>query len=176
MTRPTGVPVSRRVAVLAVTAASVLAGCGDDDASGDEVGAATAPAPQVAVRDAWARATVPAAPTGAVFVELEATTDDALVGVEVEADVAAGATVHETVVEPVADQHGAADQEMTSMRPLDRLALPAGEVVTLESGGVHVMLTGLAAPLAAGTTIEVTLVFERAGPQPVTVEVREDQS
>ena len=59
------------------------------------------------------------------------------------------------------------------MRPISSLDLPAGEAVALEPGGYHIMLIDLVAPLVAGDTLEVTLTFERAGEQVVTVTVRD---
>jgi periplasmic copper chaperone A len=45
--------------------------------------------------------------------------------------------------------------------------IEAGETVTLKAGGLHIMLTGLAHPMAQGGTVKTTLKFEKAG----TVEV-----
>ncbi|MCU0274542.1 MAG: copper chaperone PCu(A)C, partial [Acidimicrobiales bacterium] len=61
-----------------------------------------------------------------------------------------------------------------TMRPVDGIDLPAGEAVALEPGGLHVMLLDLPAPLEIGQTYELTLTFEQAGEQTVTVEVREE--
>jgi copper(I)-binding protein len=49
------------------------------------------------------------------------------------------------------------------MRPVESLEIPPGETVTLEPQGLHVMFTGLAAPLEAGERLPATLVFERSG-------------
>jgi copper(I)-binding protein len=62
---------------------------------------------------------------------------------------------------------------MMTMQPVDRVELPAGETVALEPGGYHIMLLDLAAPLEAGTTVTITLEFERAGAQTVDAEVRD---
>ena len=42
------------------------------------------------------------------------------------------------------------------------IELPAGDTVDLSPGGSHVMLEDLDSPLIAGSTIEVTLGFERS--------------
>jgi copper(I)-binding protein len=65
---------------------------------------------------------------------------------------------------------------MMEMRPVDRVEVPAGETVTLEPGGYHIMLLELAAPLEAGTTLEVTLTFEESGEQVVTADVRDAEA
>ncbi len=63
---------------------------------------------------------------------------------------------------------------MTSMRPVDQVPLPSGEVVRLEPGGLHLMLEELAGPLEAGSRFEVTLTFREAGTKSVEVEVRDE--
>ena len=60
-----------------------------------------------------------------------------------------------------------------SMQEVDSIPLPAGETVSLEPGGYHIMLLELAEPLEDGTTFELTLMFEEAGEQTVTVTVGE---
>ena len=66
------------------------------------------------------------------------------------------------------------DQAMTMVELADGLELPAGEAVNLEPGGYHVMLLQLAEPLVAGETFDLTLTFETAGTQVVSVEVRDN--
>lgn len=50
--------------------------------------------------------------------------------------------------------------------------VPAGETVHLEPGGLHLMLMGLAAPMAAGDTHSVTLRFAEAGEVTLSFPVR----
>ncbi len=59
------------------------------------------------------------------------------------------------------------------MREVDSIVIPAGETVSLEPGGLHIMLLDLQTELEPGDTIEVTLVFAEAGEMTVTAEVRE---
>jgi copper(I)-binding protein len=50
------------------------------------------------------------------------------------------------------------------MRELpEGLPIPAGRSVTLTPGGYHVMFMDLAQPLVQGETVDLTLLFERAG-------------
>lgn len=49
------------------------------------------------------------------------------------------------------------------MRPVGAVEVAPGAPVALEPGGLHLMLMGLAAPLAYGDDVPLTLVFERAG-------------
>ncbi len=62
---------------------------------------------------------------------------------------------------------------MMGMREVPGIDLPAGEVVALEPGGLHVMLIGLVDDLRPGDTFDLTLSFEQAGERTVSVEVRE---
>ena len=50
-----------------------------------------------------------------------------------------------------------------TMRPVESVDIPPGASVTAATGGLHVMLFGLAEPLKAGTTFNATLVLEPAG-------------
>ncbi|MDB2407892.1 copper chaperone PCu(A)C, partial [Jannaschia sp.] len=54
------------------------------------------------------------------------------------------------------------------------IPIPAGETVTLEQGGLHVMFMRLPSGFAEGLAIPATLVFEQAGEIEVvfTVEAR----
>ena len=107
----------------------------------------------VTVQNAWARATPPGVPTGAVYFSLTSPVADKLVSASTPA--AAEASVHSTAM---------ADGVMR-MRPVQGgLDLPAGKPVTLKPGGFHLMLEGLKAPLHAGGTIPIHLVFQNAAP------------
>lgn len=55
------------------------------------------------------------------------------------------------------------DGGIMQMRKIDAVDVPAGGMVMLESGGTHVMLIGLKAPLREGMTGTLTFVFEHAG-------------
>jgi copper(I)-binding protein len=61
------------------------------------------------------------------------------------------------------------DGDVMRMRPVAAIDLPAGQEVTLQPSGLHLMLIGLVAPLRQGGKVPVTLIFERAGE--VTVEL-----
>ncbi len=185
-----------------------LAACGDDSDSADDT-TTTTPAPTVEITGAWARTSPASATNGAAYMQLTASTDDALLSASVDPSVAAKVEVHETVPADETDttmggdmttttamggdmttttamggdttettmggdDMGDGDMGAMTMRPVDRIDLPAGESVSLEPGGYHVMLLDLAKPLEAGETIEVTLTFEQAGEQTVQVPVRDD--
>lgn len=110
-----------------------------------------AAAPQVS--DAWARPAANGMDTAAYFTVTGAPGQaDALLSVSSPA--ADMVQIHETST----DADG-----MTGMHPIDRVEIPAGETVTFEPGGLHLMIMGLPDPLVGGSTLELDLVFERAG-------------
>ena len=60
------------------------------------------------------------------------------------------------------------------MRPMaNGVAIPAGGTMTLKPRGYHLLLHGLEAPLAKGSTLPVTLTFEKAGTVAVDFAVEE---
>lgn len=181
-----------------------LAACGsesDDSSSSDTTAAAdtsttAADAGNVVsdeggltIADPWARTSPEDTTYGAVYLSLTSADGDALVGASVPADIAGTVEIHETVVADDASSDttmamGGESSDTTettmagmgqmTMRPIDSLELPAGETVTLEPGGYHIMLIELVAPLETGQEIEVTLTFENAGERTITVPVQDD--
>lgn len=59
------------------------------------------------------------------------------------------------------------------MHPQEFVEIPAGQVISFEPGGLHVMLIGLTADLAPGDTITVLLTFEKAGEIELSVPIQE---
>lgn len=107
--------------------------------------------PSVAVRDAWSPAAPPGATVVAIYGELLASRDDALL--RITTPVADAAELHAT-----SEENG-----MMKMRPVTRLELKAGVPVQLAPGGMHIMLVGMHESIAAGARIPVTFEFEQAG-------------
>ncbi|MGD9997797.1 MAG: copper chaperone PCu(A)C [Ilumatobacteraceae bacterium] len=168
----------RRTFALAAVAALAFTACGGDDS--DE-----SSGPSIEVTDAWARTSPMVATAGAAYMTIANTgdADDALVKASVDTSIAGTIELHETVA-ATADTAGgmtgdtstmATDSgtEMMEMRPVDRIVVPAGGFATLAPGGYHVMMIDLVAPLAVGTSIDITLTFEQSGEQTVQVPVRD---
>ena len=106
------------------------------------------------IAHAWTRATPPTAQAGGGFLTItnKGTTPDRLVAVRSTAS--DKAEIHEMKM----------DGNVMRMRELDKgLEIAPGSTVELKPGGYHIMLMGLKAPLAKGTKVPVTLVFEKAG-------------
>ncbi len=129
----------------------VAGGAGHDDhaaaAPGTEVGALRITAP-------FSRATLPNAPVAGGFLTITntGTTDDRLIAAASEA--AGRIEVHEMEMKG----------DVMRMRELKGgLPIPAGATVSLDPGGYHIMFMDLAHPFARGTSVPVTLTFEKAG-------------
>ncbi|WP_370328452.1 copper chaperone PCu(A)C [Euzebya sp.] len=110
---------------------------------------------------------VPAVDTTAAYFEItnEGDTDDVLVSASAEGF--ESVQVHDTVTE---------DGSAQMVEQTDGVPIPAGETVTLEPGGLHVMLIGSDHEIAAGDEITITLTFEEAGEVEITSEVREREA
>ena len=130
---------SQRFTTPLLLAATLLAGAAQ--AQG------TAP---VAVEGAWARASVQGQTASGAFMRLTAAQATRLV--RAESPVAGVTELHEMKMEG----------NVMTMRALPGLDLPAGQAVELRPGGYHVMLMDLKAPLAKGSNVPVTLVFQDA--------------
>jgi copper(I)-binding protein len=121
---------------------------------------ATQASAQVEISQPWVRATVAQQKATGAFFQLTAKTDARLV--EVRSSVAGVAEVHEMAM----------DGSVMKMRAVPSLALPAGKTVELKPGGYHVMLMDLKAPIKAGDSVPLTLVFEGADKKRESVEIK----
>jgi periplasmic copper chaperone A len=103
--------------------------------------------------------------TGSIWLEIQNHTavDDALVGAEFEGCTAI--ELHDMTME----------NDVMVMREVEggKIPIPAGGRVELKQGGLHIMCIGKEAPLEAGSTLDVTLLFENAQPVHVTAVVVE---
>lgn len=91
-------------------------------------------------------------------------TDDLLIGVRVDG--------------PMAMLHESREEDgVMRMIHLDAVEIPAGETVSFAPGGLHVMFMGLQPDdLPVGDSIDVTLIFDRAGEVAVTFNVKDRSS
>lgn len=151
----------------------------------------------VTVSDAWARTSPTMQGTGAAYMQITGgAEDEELVGASVPASVAGSVELHETSTSTGAtgdsgDSMDMGDMDMGSdmgddmdmgdmdmsggmmtMRQISSIPVPAGATVTLEPGGLHMMLIDLAAPLVAGESFELTLEFASGATVRVPVDVR----
>lgn len=87
-------------------------------------------------------------------------TDDKLIGVSVDF---ADASIHETKV----------DGDLMQMVEVDGIDIPAGQTVELKPGSFHIMLMKPMIEPQVGSTVKLTLEFEKAGTLIVPAEVVE---
>ena len=106
---------------------------------------------QVEVTDAWVRATVPGQKVAAAYMGLRAAAPARLVGVETKA--ARSGEIHS-----MSHESG-----VMKMRRLDSLELPAGQTVSLEPGGNHIMLFDPLKPFTEGQRVPLKLIVEQGG-------------
>ena len=124
---------------------------------------ATAAQAEIMVKDPYARVSTANAASGAAFMGLMNTgpEDDRLIAVR--SDVAERVELHTHLQD--------ANGVMRMVEVEDGFVVPAGGMAMLQRGGDHVMFLGLTRPLAHGDSVDVTLVFEKAGEIAVTIPV-----
>lgn len=122
---------------------------------------------EMRVMGVWARPSPASAANGAFYMIIENKTgvDDALIGVQ--ADVCGAAELHESFMK---------DDGVMGMRPApnNEVPLPAGEIVALQAGGIHVMCMNKTALFQAGDEIPLRLTFAEWGEMEVIAEIREN--
>jgi len=114
------------------------------------------------VENAWLRSPPPGGEVTAAYFTVRNPGSTALVVRGVESPVAMHAMLHETTVV----------DGQSRMRERERLEIPPNGTLTLEPGGLHVMLHGLRRPLAVGERVPLVLLLEDGGRIEITAEVR----
>jgi copper(I)-binding protein len=124
---------------------------------------ACAGSPEITIDDPWARPGFKG-DNSAVYLVINNSTEqgDGLIGAS--SDVANMTEIHLSKMD--------AEGTMTMERQ-DLIGIPASETVTLEPGGLHVMLMNLVNDLNVGDKFDLTLAFQRAGDIVVEVEVKQ---
>jgi hypothetical protein len=116
---------------------------------------------EVAIHDAWARASLGQMRSGAAYLTLEVTGDRVERLIAVTSPIAEKATLHTHVM----------DGDVARMRPVAAIEIAPGAPTVLEPGGLHIMLTGLERSLVEGETFPLSLTFERAGTVAIEVPI-----
>ena len=118
-------------------------------------------APALTVTDAWLRVT-PGADVAAAYMTLNNPGSRAVVVTGVRSGLAAQAMIHESQL-----QGG-----RSTMRPHERLVVPAGASVQLMPGALHVMLQMLNHIPAVGENVPLVLLLEGGGTVTLSARVR----
>ncbi|MEP2531338.1 copper chaperone PCu(A)C [Shimia sp.] len=126
----------------------------------------------IAVDDPYARVSTSMSKSGAAFMVIENTGDEADRLIDVKSDIAKRVELHTHKD----DGHG----NMSMIHVEEGFEIPAGGKHMLMRGSDHVMFMGLAHGLEHGDVVNVTLVFEKAGEValeiPVDLERKADHS
>ncbi|WP_068115564.1 copper chaperone PCu(A)C [Tropicimonas marinistellae] len=132
-------------------------------AIGAALALATPALAEIEIHDAYARAAMANAKSGAAFMEIHntGTEDDRLVAAS--SDVSKKVELHTHIA--------SADGVMQMVEVEEGFPIPAGETHMLKRGGDHVMFMGLNGPMNDGETVTVTLTFERAGDKVVEIPI-----
>ena len=113
----------------------------------------------IMVHESWARASIGSAPNSAAYMQLMTHGDQADKLIAVETPAAERAELHDHIL----------DGDVARMQKIEAIDVKPGEPITLEPGGLHVMLMGVKDKLNEGDVLPLTLTFEKAGE--VTLEV-----
>jgi copper(I)-binding protein len=125
----------------------------------------------ISIDGQWARNSPMRADRGVVYMDIVSADGDTLLFGSVDSTIAASVEVHETVPTGESDEEGMA---MMMMQEVESIELPAGETVSLEPGGLHIMLIDITQPLEIGQKFDLALNFETAGEMVLEVEVMEE--
>jgi copper(I)-binding protein len=115
---------------------------------------------QTSVKDAWVRATVFQQKTTGAFMEITSAPGARLLAVAT--PLAQRTEIHEMKM----------DGDIMRMAAVPGVDLPAGVMVPFKSGGFHIMMMGLKAPLQPGTVVPLTLTLRGPSGKFETVEVQ----
>lgn len=148
---------------------SLLTACGDAPQAAPEASALepaqdkTAPglAQELVVQEPRIRMMPPGAPNTGAFMTLKNPGPDSAL-VAAHADISRAVELHTHVSEG----------GVMRMRQVPEIALPSGEPVVLEPGGLHVMFIGLKAPLSEGQQVPVRLELADGSSVEVIIPVR----
>jgi len=119
-------------------------------------------ADQVTVSDPYVRAVPPVVRTSAAFMQLRSSDASERFLVGAESPAAGAAELHMHTM----------DDGVMRMRQIPHIHLPPNQTVSLEPGGLHIMLFDLKAPLRPGEQIPITLTFEDGSTKDVIAMVR----
>ena len=114
------------------------------------VASASVASDNLVISDAWVRATPPGKMMTAGYASLENVSKNVITITGVSAEIAGHTSLHETRIE----------RDRSTMRPVARLSIEAGERVSLKPGGLHIMLMKLSESLTDGQSIDICLELE----------------
>jgi copper(I)-binding protein len=112
------------------------------------IAVASAQAPALIVKSAWARKT-PGSDVAGVYLSLTNTTPKPVIVIGVQSPMAAHAMVHESSV----------SNGQSQMRMKEKVVIAPGKTVAFAPGGTHVMLSGLKGGVTVGQNVPLVLLL-----------------
>jgi len=109
----------------------------------------------------WARATAVKVQNGVAYITIKNSSgliDQLLSGKTLAAK---KVSLHNHVVE----------DGLMKMRSVGKVKIPAYSTVVMKPGGLHLMLMGLSSPLVKGSSLDLTLTFEKAGAFTIPIKI-----
>ena len=119
-------------------------------------------AKQIHIENGYVKATIPGTKNTAAYLHLTNQSDAKRTLVGVESSVAKAVEIHNHVM----------DKGMMRMRKVEELEVAAGESLTFQPGGLHIMFIQTPKRLKEGESVEVKLVFKNGDKQAVTLPVK----
>lgn len=136
-----------------LTALALLFGVGEPAQAGSA---------DIAVKNAWSRASMGKGRPGAAYFDIQNNGDEAAVVTGLKSDLATMPQIHRTLTN---------SEGISSMEPADKINIAPGETVALEPGGLHAMLMQLQRPMIKGDSFTLTLIFSDGGEVSVDVPI-----
>lgn len=121
-------------------------------------------APPLAATAAWIRTPPPGSPVMAGYVTLSNAGKREVRFAKIESASFGAIEIHE-----MREIDG-----LMRMRPVPEIVVQPGDTLTLEPGGLHLMLFRPEVALVEGAKVELTLLLEAEGPLPIEFEVRDE--
>lgn len=112
----------------------------------------------------YVRSTPPGQDATAAYFTLENKGSEPHVIVAVKTPLSPKAELHSTIME---------GKDVMKMKPVERLEIGAGQKISFQPGGNHIMLTELPKPLTVGERVRLTLIFEDGSELPVKLLVKD---
>jgi len=115
---------------------------------------------ELKVFDVWARTTVPGASVSAAYMHIKSAKPMKLV--KAESSVAGMTEIHQMSMK----------DGVMNMSAVDAVDIPAGKLIDLKPGGLHVMLMQLKQPIKKGDEVPLKLTFEDAAKKTIVLDVK----
>lgn len=164
--------ITRRTLALAAVASLGLVACGSDDSADDSGaddteqtdGEAVADAEGVTMADPWSRQPAEGQTNSAVYGVLTNETDETIIAIAASTSVSDTVELHEVLTND--------EGQMTMQEKDGGYEIAAGESLTFEPGGPHIMVLDID-PATYPETVDVTLTFDNDTALDFTAEVRD---